>query len=92
MTKTDFVNYIAVNCENVSSKKEAKHIIDTFLDAVTQAIEEGEDINLVGFGKFYVDYVEARERRNPATGEAMMVEAHKVPKFKFAKNLKDSIR
>ena len=90
MTKKDFVNYLAENYN--MTKVEAKNIIDTFTDGVACALSGGHDINLTGFGKFSVVDVEARECRNPQTGEMMMVEAHKVPKFKFASNVKNDLR
>ena len=90
MTKKDFVNYLSENYD--MTKAEAKNIIDTFTDGVACALSGGHDINLTGFGKFSVVDIEARERRNPQTGEVMMVEAHKVPKFKFASNVKADLR
>lgn len=90
MTKKDFVNYLSENYD--LTKTEAKDIIDTFTDGVACALSGGHDINLTGFGKFSVVDVEARERRNPQTGEMITVDAHKVPKFKFASNVKNDLR
>lgn len=90
MTKKDFVDYVAGNYE--LTKKDAKDMIDIVTNSILSAMAEGEDINLVGFGKFSVVNVEERERRNPLTGETFMAEAHKVPKFKFASNVKADLR
>ena len=90
MTKKDFVDYVAGNYE--LTKKDAKDMIDIVTNSILSAMAEGEDINLVGFGKFSVVNVEERERRNPLTGETFVVEAHRVPKFKFASNVKADLR
>lgn len=90
MTKKDFVEYVANN--HGLTKKDAKEMIDSVTCCILSAMAEGNDINLVGFGKFSVVDVEERERRNPITGETFMAEAHRVPKFKFASNVKADLR
>ncbi len=51
----------------------------------------GEEVQLPGFGKFYVREQKAREGKNPQTGERMQIEARKVPAFKAGKALKESV-
>jgi DNA-binding protein HU-beta len=51
----------------------------------------GEEVQIPGFGKFYVRDQKAREGRNPQSGEKMKIPASKVPAFKAGKSLKDSI-
>ena len=50
-----------------------------------------DKVQLVGFGTFEVSKREAREGRNPQTGETMKIEACKAPKFKAGKALKDAV-
>ena len=53
---------------------------------------KGDKVQLVGFGTFEVRSRQAREVRNPATGEAMKIEASKAPAFKAGKALKDKVK
>ena len=54
-------------------------------------LKAGDKIQLVGFGTFEVSERAAREGRNPRTGETMVIEASKTPKFKAGKALKDLV-
>ena len=90
MNKSDFVEYISK--KNDITKVEAKKELDRVIEAISSALTEGNDISLAGFGNFVVIDVPERERRNISTGETFMAPAHKAPKFKFSKNLKDSVR
>ena len=62
-----------------------------FTDVVAEELKKGEKVQLVGFGTFEVAEREAREGRNPRTGETMTIAASKSPKFKAGKALKDSL-
>jgi DNA-binding protein HU-beta len=86
MNKAEFISYIAE--KNNSTKVEAERIINSFTDAVTSALGEGQEIALLGFGRFYASKVEAREGRNPRTGASMKIDAHTQPKFSAGENLK----
>lgn len=90
MNKTEFVNLIAE--KTGSTKKAANETVTLVLGTIVDTLKNGEDVSVAGFGKFYVADVAAREARNPQTGEAMTVAAHKAPKFKFASNVKAEIR
>lgn len=90
MNKTEFVEFIAE--KNDTSKVEAKKSLEMVLTSLTEALENGDEINLTGFGKFSVVHKEAGEARNPSTGGTITVPAHDVPKFSFSKAFKDSIR
>jgi DNA-binding protein HU-beta len=71
MNKTEFVKHIAQqhNCSQV----EADKIIDMFTSSVIDAMGQGNEISLIGFGSFSVQKVEAREGRNPRTGNALKI-------------------
>ena len=90
MNKTEFVEFIAE--KNDTSKVEAKKSLEMVLTSLTEALENGDEVNLTGFGKFSVVHKEAGEARNPSTGGTITVPAHDVPKFSFSKAFKDSIR
>ena len=89
MNRGDFVNYIAElhSC----SKAEANKTIDMFTSSVIGALGRGDEISLIGFGNFTVSKVEARDGRNPRTGEALKIAAYNQPKFKVGQKLKDAV-
>lgn len=89
MNKTELIAAVAEKAE--LSKKDAEKALKAFTDVVAEELGKGEKIQLVGFGTFEVSERAAREGRNPATGEAMQIEAAKAPKFKAGKALKDMI-
>ena len=61
-----------------------------FTSSVIDAIGQGNEISLVGFGNFSVSKVAARPGRNPRTGEALQIAAYNQPKFKVGQKLKDA--
>ena len=73
------------------SKKDAEAALKAFTDVVSDELKNGGKVQLVGFGTFEVAEREAREGRNPRTGETMTIAASKSPKFKAGKALKDSL-
>jgi DNA-binding protein HU-beta len=62
-----------------------------FTSSVIDAISKGNEISLIGFGTFSVQKVEAREGRNPRTGNAWKIGANNQPKFKVGQKLKDAV-
>jgi DNA-binding protein HU-beta len=89
MNKGEFVDSVAAKAE--MSKAEAAAAGDAVLDSVTDALQKGEQITLVGFGTFLVRKREARTGRNPRTGEPLQIKASNVPSFKAGKALKDAV-
>ena len=90
MNKTEFIAAIAE--KTGSTKKAAAENVAVVLETITETLKSGDEVAIAGFGKFYVADVAEREARNPQTGEAMTVAAHKAPKFKFASNVKADVR
>ena len=90
LTKKEVVKVIADN-HTVFTQKEIGEIIDAFLDEIKSGVSKGEKIAIPKFGSFEVNERAARECRNPQTNERMVVAACKVPKFKPAKDFKDSV-
>lgn len=89
MNKTELTAALAE--KTGSNKKDAEKAINAFVDVVTEALANGEKIQIVGFGSFEVKTREARTARNPRTGEEIKIEASKAPAFKAGKALKDSV-
>ena len=72
------------------SKAAAGRALDSFIGAVTEELQNGEQVALVGFGTFSVRDRAARTGRNPQTGATIEIAAAKIPSFKAGKALKDA--
>lgn len=73
------------------SKKDCERAVNATLQTISETIETGEKVQLVGFGVFDVKMREARIGRNPKTKEEIQIPASRVPVFKAGKALKDSV-
>ena len=89
MNKSDFKKYIVT--KHSVTRKEAGNIIDMFTSSVMSALGEGKEMSLIGFGNFSVAKVEAREGRNPRTGEKWQTKAYNQPRFKVGLKLKSTV-
>ena len=89
MNKVDLVSAVAKQAE--LSKKDAGLAVEAVFDAISEALEKGDKVQLIGFGTFDVSERAAREGRNPRTGETMKIVASKAPRFKAGKALKDRV-
>lgn len=89
MNRTELVAAMAEKTQ--LSKKDADLALKAFIDVVSEEMQKGEKVQLVGFGTFEVSERAAREGRNPQTGETMTIAASKSPKFKAGKVLKDLV-
>ncbi len=73
------------------TKKSADELLRAFTDTVTDALVNGDKVQLVGFGSFEVRKRAARKGRNPQTKEEIKIPASKSPVFKAGKALKDIV-
>ena len=89
MNRTELVAAMAEKTQ--LSKKDADLALKAFIDVVSEEMQKGEKVQLVGFGTFEVSERAAREGSNPQTGETMTIAASKSPKFKAGKALKDLV-
>ena len=83
MNKKQFIERMVEHTD--SPKGEASKHLEAFMTSITEALKAGEEIQLPGFGKFYVREQKAREGKNPQTGERMQIETRKGPAFKAGK-------
>jgi DNA-binding protein HU-beta len=74
------------------TKTNAKTAVEAVLDALAEALVNGERITPVGFGTFEVQDTPARMGRNPQTGAPVEIPAGKRVKFKPGKQLKEAVR
>ena len=89
MNKVELANVIAG--ATGLTKKQANAAVEAFCTAIGKAMRNGEKVTLTGFGTFEARLREARDCRNPSTGESVRVSAHRVPVFKAGKALKDAL-
>jgi DNA-binding protein HU-beta len=89
VNKTELIQSIAERAE--VPKSGAQKYFDAFEGVVTNALKSGEEVQITGFGKFYVREQKAREGRNPQTGKKMRIPAQKVPSFSAGNSLKESV-
>ena len=89
MNKSELIDHIAQQAD--ISKAAASRALEAAIDAITDALKNGDSVSLVGFGTFVATEREARTGRNPRTGDAIKIAKAKVPKFRPGKALKDAL-
>ena len=90
MNKTELIEKIAVGAE--IKKEDAKKALEVTIEAIKNALIEGDKVQLIGFGTFSVNERPAREGINPVTKEKITIAAKKVAKFKAGAELADAIK
>lgn len=89
MNKGELVDKIADKAG--VTKKQADVILTAILDSVMEAVSDEQKVTLVGFGSFEARKRQAREGRNPKTGETMTIPETTVPVFSAGKLFKDMV-
>ncbi len=89
MNKSELIDAVAASAD--ISKAAAGRALDATLDSIADALKEGDQVTLVGFGTFQVKHRAARSGRNPQTGEVIQIAESNVPGFKAGKQLKDAV-
>ncbi len=90
MNKSELIQ--AVADRSGLTNKDSANAVDEMLDDITESLANEENVQLKGFGTFKVRNRQAREGRNPATGETIKIKASKAPAFKAGKALKDKVK
>lgn len=81
----------AVAAKAGMTKEDASKAVDAVLETMQDALVQGGEIRLVGFGTFGIGERKASEGRNPKTGETIQIPASKQVKFRAGKGLKESV-
>ncbi|MAZ65679.1 MAG: DNA-binding protein HU [Kangiellaceae bacterium] len=89
MNKSELIDAIAASAD--ITKAAAGRALDATTEAIEEALKNGDQVSLVGFGTFLVKERAARTGRNPQTGQEIQIPASKVPSFKPGKGLKDAV-
>lgn len=90
MNKSSIVD--AVHVKLGGTKVQAEQAVETMIETIVGSLKKGEEVSIAGLGIFAVKDRKARKARNPRTGEMVDVPAMRVPKFRAAKALKDSVK
>lgn len=89
MTKAELVDNVA---EKVNlTKKQTEIIVNILFNSITEALSDGDKVELRGFGSFRIRDRNPREGRNPKTGDTVHIPAKKVPFFKAGKELREMV-
>lgn len=89
MTKTDLINFMAE--EAGLTKADATRALDAFMSGVTKGLKESGKVALTGFCTFQAEKKEAKEGRNPRTGEIVKIPARIAVKAKAGSKLKEAL-
>ena len=89
MNKTELITKMAE--KSGLTKKDSESALKAFIETVESTLENGEKVQLVGFGTFESRTRKARKVRNPRTGESLNISEKTVPVFKAGKSFKEKI-
>jgi integration host factor subunit beta len=91
MTKVDLIEQVAASIN--LTKKDTEVIVNTIFKSIAEALSSKKDgkVELRGFGSFRVRQRDARQGRNPQTGQSVRVPAKRAPYFKPGKELKELV-
>lgn len=86
MNKSQLIESMATKLD--TDKKTAENSLNAFIDTITEALQAGEKVNIIGFGTFELRERAARTGKNPQTGEVIEIAASKTPALKVGKTYK----
>jgi DNA-binding protein HU-beta len=86
MTKNELAEQVA--SRNGLAASQARQVVESVIDVISDELAAGGEVALAGFGKFSVSHRAARQGRNPSTGATIQIAASKAGKFSAASALK----
>src|SRR5947209_10011346 len=89
MTKAELVEKVSDKIQ--ITKKQTEAVVNILLNCITEALSEGDKVELRGFGSFRIRNRNPREGRNPKTGDTVQIPAKRVPFFKAGKELREMV-
>lgn len=90
MNKADLIQ--SVSDRTTMTRKDVTMIVETIFEVISEALADGEKVQLVGFGNFEIRERAARKGRNPQTGEAIDIAASRIPAFRAGKALREGVQ
>jgi len=89
VNKLELINNLKEECD--ISKNEAAAVVDRFFEQISDALADGDRVEIRGLCSFYVKEYESYRGRNPKTGERVRVAPKRLPFFKAGKELKERV-
>ncbi len=89
LTKAHLIDRIYMNTG--MKRDQSTQVVESLLEIIKRALENGEDVLISGFGKFCVQEKRSRKGRNPQTGHELMLGARRVVTFKCSPNLRKKV-
>lgn len=89
ISKADLIKL--VSDKTGQTNKAAGEVINALLETITDNVAKGNDVSVIGFGKFSPSERRARKGRNPKTGQEIEIAAATLPKFTPGKSFKDTV-
>lgn len=89
MTKSDLIEAVAERTTITMSRAEA--VVNCVFDAMTDALRNGDGIEVRGFGSFKLRQYKPYDGRNPRTGESVHIASKRLPFFKAGKELRERV-
>ncbi|MBT3656317.1 MAG: integration host factor subunit beta [Alphaproteobacteria bacterium] len=90
MTKSELIARLAAQNPSLYHR-DIERLVNTIFDTITEALVVGDRVELRGFGAFSLREREGRMGRNPRTGEAVSVNAKRMPFFKMGKGMRERL-
>ncbi|RLB73361.1 MAG: integration host factor subunit beta [Deltaproteobacteria bacterium] len=90
MTKSELIEQLT-DGHGILNKKEAEIVINLIFGGISTALAQGDRVEIRGFGSFSVRERDAREARNPKSGELVEIPSRKTPFFKTGKELRERV-
>lgn len=90
MTRSDLVEALSERFSQLG-QRDAELAVKAILEAISEALIEGQRIEIRGFGSFSVNHRPSRLGRNPRSGESVEIPAKRVPHFKAGKALREAV-
>ena len=89
MKTVDLIEHVAA--KTGLDKSQAKQAVEAAIDSIVDAAKRGDEVNLLGFGKFKVKDSPAHQGRNPAMGATIEIAASRKLGFSAAKQVMDAL-
>ena len=90
MTKSELIEQLTDGHE-LLNKRDAEMVINLIFGGIGTALAQGDRVEIRGFGSFSVRERDAREARNPKSGEVVEIPSRKTPFFKTGKELRERV-
>jgi integration host factor subunit beta len=90
MTKSELIARLAELNPSLYHR-DLEQLVNTVFDTITEALENGDRVELRGFGAFSLRERKARVGRNPRTGESVSVDEKTIPFFKMGKGMRERL-